>query len=34
MKKIHDIFKDGTKAKVQGTLGKEAQAEPQETSKT
>lgn len=24
MKKIYDIFKNGTKAKVQGTLGKEA----------
>ena len=33
-KKTCDIFKNGTEAKVQGTLGKEAQEGPQETSRT
>lgn len=34
MRKIYDVLKNGTRVKVQDTLSKEAQEEPQETSKT
>lgn len=34
MREIHDVFKNGTRVKVQDTLSKEAQEELQETSKT
>lgn len=34
MKKIYDIFKNGTKPKVQSILSKEVQEEPQETLKS
>lgn len=34
MRKIYDVFKNGSRVKVQDTLSKEAHKEPQETSKT